>query len=676
MTTISEVSQQVVFDETSIVWMNDPATATDELIEAIRLAHEVVYDLETTGINDHDRRGASVVMASFTLKMAGDEYQEYGDPTWIMPLDHPESAYLGCWREHFTRVAAAMKDMGTPLVGHNLKFDVRWTATHTGVDLSPEMAWDTMLAGSLLDENTSHRLKDMVPDQFPGVAAWDDFSLSAFAAARGIALFDLGAYAARDTYWTGRLADRQREVMWLHVPVEIEPQAPDEVEAARLGDLMHHLTMPSVQVLTRAEIAGLPLDEVWTADERRRLWDQRDNLTLSLSKRYVLGAYKPSDASFAPTSNYFRAWSEEACRRGDLQVIEMTPTGKPRWSKEVLEHVARAHASEDYPVARKLLDLRQAAKKAEFLTSWLDQVSEDGRIHASYNVGRTVTGRLSSSSPNMQQVTKVLKQAYVPSSGCYLAEIDFSQIELRVAAYIARCEPMLEAYQQGRDLHRIMAATITGKQPEEVSAVERQAGKAANFGLLFGMGPAGFRIYADNGYGVTFTMDEATRIYHRFFETWDGIAQWHARCIERAHHTGQIASPIGRVRRIPEIHSHNEEKVAGGERVAINTAVQGFASDLMQLGIASIGGSLSGRKAVRDARVVGTVHDSVLVEVPQDDWRQVVQSCIERMVTVGDDLQRLFGVSLDVPIGAEATVGTRWGLNDVDVIESTGSATV
>lgn len=273
------------------------------------------------------------------------------------------------------------------------------------------------------------------------------------------------------------------------------------------------------------------------------------------------------------------------------------------------------------------------------------------------------------SDPNVQQVTKVLKPAFVPSHGHVIAELDFSQIELRVAAFISRCEPMLEAFRAGQDLHRLLGAKLTGKSPEDVTSQERQAAKSANFGLLYQMSPLGFQRYAETAYDVAMSADEAEDVHRAFYDMWDGIGAWHLRSIRRARETGQIVSPIGRVRRLPDIHSPNDQKVGWSERSAINSPVQGFASDLMQLAAAWIGGFLPDHAAVQGALIVATVHDSIVIEAPQESWETVVRECMDRMVRVGE-LLPLLGCILDVPLAVEAHVGYRWGLTDVGVIES------
>ena len=180
--------------------------------------------------------------------------------------------------------------------------------------------------------------------------------------------------------------------------------------------------------------------------------------------------------------------------------------------------------------------------------------------------------------------------------------------------------------------------------------------------------PANFaRAYAEEAYGVSFSVKDAQHVYRTFFDTWDGMAQWHQRAAARVIQTGQVVSPIGRVRRLPGALSGDDDRVGAAVRAAINAPVQGFASDLMQTAAASIEWMLPNTSGVPGARIVATVHDSIVVEVPEDDWERATRECIDRMVTIGDVLTPM-GCDLTVPLVAEAKVGTRWGLSDVGML--------
>lgn len=653
------------FDPSTVSWV---LTADDLgfLLGAIETCTEVFIDLETTGLDEHAVRGgipnegysARIALASLTLPQA-DDPDPMKPTTWEVPLSHPDSPFLGRWRDVITGIARRIKIAGKPITNQNVKFDLRWLKAHAGEDLSHQVSWDTRASSHLLDENASTKLKVRAPITF-GVPPWDDFDLSTPGAAERVPLMDLGMYAARDTYWTWRLACLHREQLNLTNPEE--PQSSDDVEAAKLGRLAVWVSMPTIATLTAIEQRGITLDVDWVKSELAKHRYEAEELEEKLATRYE--GVDPEGASFAPTSNWFRDWTGRAVEEGDLRITAMTDNGRPSWGKGVLLRQARAGSE----VAAQLLEYRGHAKKAEYLASWLNYVTPDGLIHCSYNAGRVVTGRLSCDSPNLQQVTAVLKQAYVPREGYYLAELDQSQVEMRVAAFISRCKPMMQAFINGWDLHAMLAAKITGKLLEDVTPTERQAGKSANFGLLFTMGPFGFQQYAETVYGIAFTMEEATLIYHTFYEMWDGIAQWHARAINRAQNTGQVISPIGRVRRLPHIYNGGELG-AMAERQAVNSPVQGFASDILLIGASSIEGTMPGHNPVAFVRLIGTVHDSLLIEVPIDNWEDKVRECIYRMTTGVLSVLEKLDCHFDVPLVVEAKVGTRWGLSDIGVIK-------
>ena len=656
------------FDPHTVSWVLEKEDLR-HLLGELRASTTIVYDLETTGLDEHATTGgrsnggvaARIVLVSFTLPRYTEDGELEGEPsTFLVPLSHPESSWLGSWRRVSTLLAKAMRDSGALLVGHNVKFDHRWMYALTGVDLSRSPLWDTKISSHLLDENASSRLKERAPDTF-GVPRWDDVELRTPGAAEREPLIKLGMYAARDTYWTWRLLEAHRARM---LPRYDDDLFGEEIIEARLGDLAVNVAMPTTATLTSMEQRGLHLDIEWTNARIAEEEATRDAAYSAIVGRYVSEDLEELPVSFAPTSKWFRRWSELAVENGDLRVAALTPGGAPQWSKKVLAKQARAGSE----VAERLLAYRGAVKRLEYLRSWLDKASEAGTVHATYNAGSVLTGRLSSSDPNMQQVTKALKPAFVPSPGYHLAELDYSQIELRVAAFISRCTPMINAFKNGEDLHRLIAARINAKDPEDVTKEERQQGKAANFGLLYGMGATGFRDYAEDTYGVHFTEQEAAQVHAAFFEMWDGIREWHGRAVVRAHEEGQVISPIGRVRRVPDVWDGNDRVAGAAERQAINSPVQGFASDIMQIAAACIEGTLLGVEPVPGARLVGTVHDSILVELEAGRWEEVAAACKAAMETEVPHVLERMGCEFDVPLIADVEVGTRWGLSDVGTL--------
>lgn len=673
------------FDPARIAWVMDDADL-ENLLNVMIESDEVVMDLETTGLDEHSVTNgptnggvaARVALAAVTVVDKGwYDIPGYRPINYVVPLSHPDSPLLGKWRDVLRRICQTIAHYKLPLNNQNVKYDCRYIKATTGVDLSERIVWDPMMASHLLDENSSKKLKERAPAVFD-IEPWDEHDLSYPGAAEKVDMIELGIYGAQDTYWTWRLSAYQRAEMFL-LPGD-EPFGAEEVEHARLGKIAVRVDMPKTATLTAMEQRGIGLDTEY-AEEKLREADQivaesRQWLVDRYADEYERLEIDPDGSNFSSNSIWFRAWASHAVDVGDLRVASLTPTGQPQWTSGVLTKQAR-NGSE---VAETLLRFKDYEKRAQFMRSWLASAHGTGRIFSNYNAASVVTGRLSSSGPNMQQVAKSLRPCFVPSPGYYLADIDYSQIELRVAAHMSQSIAMIESYQNGDDLHKVIARQImqlgedrrareADEEPryielDEVTPEERQKGKAGNFGLLYGMGAMGFQLYAESAYNVILTEDEAQEVYRAFFETWDGVGQWHARQITAAHRDGQVTSPIGRVRRLPDIFSANDRKVSGAERQAINAPVQGFASDLMQMASASIEGRLNGREPVSEARLVGTVHDSILVEVPIETWEETTQKCIDRMVGVADDLKRL-DCHLSVPLVAEAAVSTRWGLSDV-----------
>lgn len=664
---INPFTQGDQFDHQTIRWVTSPAHI-DDLVDAIYSATEVIVDLETTSLDPYavdggvsnGGVGARIVMASFTLPTGPLNTIDPDTPTYVVGLSHPQSPLRGIWRAVWNRLVGAMRDSGSLLTNHNLGFDMRYSFGMNGIDLTDLWFWDTQLSSHLLDENSSTKLKERVPVTF-GVERWDDHDLSSPGAAERVPFFELGVYAARDTYWTWRLAVVHRLSMGVYENPD-PPVTPDEVEAYRLGQLSTQCVQPMGATLTAMGQRGMILDVDWVkaqiAEQEARIAPLFDKL----SRMYEIdGDLEPN---FAPRSRWFLQWVEKALEAGDLRVVAVTETGTPQWNKAALKRLSRL----GHTVADDLLAYRDGVKKLEFLRGWLEDVDSESKVHATYHAGRVVTGRLSCSNPNMQQVTKALKPAFIPRPGYLIAECDYSQVELRVAAFVSRCETMLTAYREGRDLHRLTASQVTGTPFEEVTKQQRQQAKAVNFGLLYGMGASGLQEYAETSYDVHFTDEESLKIREAFFDAYPELLDWHDRQRGYAKHHGQVVSHIGRVRRLPNIDSWNNELKSRAERQSVNSPVQGFASDVMQMAAASIEGLLPGHDPVPGVQLVATVHDSIVIEVPEDDWQRATARCMNRMIDMGPVLARL-GCQFDVPLAVEATVGTRWGLGDIGIIE-------
>ena len=649
------------------------------LVKAIHASQKVVMDLETTGLDEYAEAGgdtnggypARIVLASLTLPSA--ERAAAGAYSWrtfdgeqpmtyLVPLSHPASPLLGAWRKVMAIIGREINRSGKPFVNANIKFDARWVFAQAGVDLSDRIEWDTTVSSQLADTEARTRLKIRAARDF-GIEEWDDFDLSTPGAAERVDLIQLGEYAARDTYYTWKIEEKHRDQMFL--TGDEEPFDSDDIQMARLGKVATYVAMPTVKTLTKVEQRGFLLDVDWVHAKI----EEMDSLRLKACED-ILGLYgtEPAPApakdgvTTAATSKWFQGFVAQAIEAGDLRVTARTDSGNAQWNKAVLI----AQQRQGSPAADALLRHRDATKTLEFLRSWLGLRDPNNVIHATYNVGFVRTGRLSSSNPNVQQISSRLKPAFIPRPGHVLLDLDYSQVELRVAAFISRSQPMIEAFQRGDDLHRLLAAKIAGKAPEDVTSLERKRAKAGNFGLLYGMSPGGFQSYAATAYDVSLTLAEAQAVHSAFFEMWDGMRQWHERAKRRAYERGYVTSPIGRTQWLSDLYSKSSFKSSHAERNALNSPVQGFGSDLMQMAAASIMGTLPGYPLpkVEGAHVVATVHDEICIEVPEDRWQEILIECKRRMEDVNAFLRPL-DCQMDVPIVAGPSAGTRWGVHDL-----------
>lgn len=650
-----------------------------QMLEAIATSVTVVMDLETTGLDQFATTGglsnggvaARVSMASLTLpqKDGSGGWDGVYPTTYIVPLSHPRSPFLGEWAKVLRAIARTMWKYQTPFVNHHAKFDGKWVLATTGIDIAKLITWDTQSSAHLIDETQSTKLKDAAPKRF-GIPPWDDHDLSSPGASERVEFWELGEYAARDTYWVWELYLSHLKQLFLYPGMEDEmPIGPEETADARLGKVARLVTAPTARCLGMMEQTGIRLDVPYVKKhliEQREISEQRLDW---LAERYDLDRGK---ASTATASGWFKNLTELAIEDNELRLASMTKAGNAQWTKYILQKQARGGSE----TAQMILEQRDAEKQAQFLHSWLQKVTPEGLIHGSYRAGHVLTGRLSSADPNMQQVSKKLRPAFIPREGTYFADLDYSQLELRVAAFISRCQPMIEAYNAGQDLHARLAADILTRRAQhddpnaplvgldEVTADDRQGAKSANFGLLFGQQVEGFIGYADKVYGVEFTPEEGLEMYNGFFTTWEGMAEWHERVKREAARRGYALSPIGRRRNLPNLQDRNPFYRLEAERQAINAPVQGFGSDIMQMALASIYGEMPGSTRVVGADPVATVHDSLVTEVPINGWEEVVEECQERMTNLDRWLGEM-GVTMDVPLVADAVVGTRWGLDDV-----------
>jgi len=302
----------------------------------------------------------------------------------------------------------------------------------------------------------------------------------------------------------------------------------------------------------------------------------------------------------------------------------------------------------DHPLARALLQYRKTTKiLSTYGLSLLEKVEEDGRIYASWWQVGAGTGRMACSSPNLQNLPPEARKHVRAPEGRVLVKADYSQIELRIAAKISADERMLVAFAVGQDIHTITARNITGK--EQVSKEARKLAKAVNFGLLYGMGPAGLRQYARGSYGVEMTAAEAERYWRSFFETYPGLKAWHDREYrELKKGSTETRTLTGRSR--TGITKLTER---------LNSPVQGTGADGLKLALALL---YERRHECSGVVPILVVHDEIVVECLQDQAEEAEAWLKQAMVDGMDQVLNDRGVEgPSVPVEVEVESGRSWG---------------
>ena len=312
---------------------------------------------------------------------------------------------------------------------------------------------------------------------------------------------------------------------------------------------------------------------------------------------------------------------------------------------DVLEKLRGRH-----PIIEAILDYRTLTKlKSTYSDGLVKQIADDGRIHTTYQNTVTATGRLSSTEPNLQNIPvrtelgSEIRKMFVPREGCVFVDADYSQIELRVLAHIADDKRMQEAFLSGMDIHTATASQVFGVAPQDVTPLMRRHAKAVNFGIVYGISE--FSLSEDIGV----TRKEAREYIDHYLENYSGVRQYMKEIVEKAKADGYVTTLFGRRRYLPELKSSNFNVRSFGERVALNTPIQGTAADIIKIAMLHVSDELK-RQKLR-ARLLLQVHDELIVECPLEETERVTQLVTEQMQNV---------IALRVPLIAEAKQGASW----------------
>jgi uracil-DNA glycosylase family 4 len=627
-----------------------------QMLSDLRNAHGVSFDIESTGF-DEFAPDSCIVCIAFTL---WNERADSPQMTWALPLYHPHSPWRSSWQKILNIVGPVVSSIPRR-IAHNGKFDCRWLR-HFGWD-TIDQTFDTMLAAHILDENRPKGLKPLAR-QLLSAPPWAMDTKNLLEDP----LDEVLLYCGLDTHHAARLYFIFRNQL------KSEP---------RKAKIFSRLLVPASNEFIDTERSGVWVDRPLMMTNWRIAESELEAINTKL-REYVPDSHPfvkdyrdgskdiEANINFGP-SNFLRWFLFEYL---ELPIIlrgkdkDNGSPGSPSVSESVMLELKGQH-----PAVDLLLERTKWYKyTTAFFSAYAEQLDSNSRIHTSFKVTGTVTGRLSSGKADTEKVTsraqirgvnlqqvprdKFVRSIFGAPPGSAFVEFDYSQVELRIAAFLAREQTILSLYSQGADIHMAMAMRMTGKPASEVSTHERKMAKAVNFGFLYGMGARKFIQTALSNYQIHVSLEEAEAARTAFFTQFPGLLPWHARQRSLAAKYKRVETPLGRVRHLPDIDSPDRSVRSEAERQAINSPVQGLASDLALISFVRV--SREFRKRNLSAHPIGTVHDAVNYEIPIPEL-PICLPIIKSMMEDTKYVERVFGLQIDVPIIADCKIGLRWG---------------
>ena len=408
-----------------------------------------------------------------------------------------------------------------------------------------------------------------------------------------------------------------------------------EIENKNQSNLYYNIELPLVEVLASLEFWGFRIDK-----------NELEQLTCILNEKIdilVSSIYTLAGEEF--NINSPKQLGIILCEKLGLK-LKKTKTG---YSTDAKTLEALSDKSE---VVGLILEYRKLAKlKSTYTEGLQEKINDlDGKIHSTFNQTVTVTGRISSTEPNLQNIPiktelgKLIRKAFIPESDDYvLLDADYSQIELRVLAHITKDPNMIEAFKNGEDIHTNTASRVFGVEPKDVTPIFRRRAKAINFGIIYGMGD--FSLSKD----LNISRKEAATYIENYFEKYSKVKEYLDNIVEKGKKDGYVSTIFNRVRYLPELTSNNFNIKAFGERVAMNMPIQGSAADIIKIAMVKVYNELKNRNL--KSRLILQIHDELLIETRKDEVDEVsklLKECMEN------------AVCLDVPLTVEVKVGHNW----------------
>jgi DNA polymerase-1 len=592
----------------------DSAAELAKLSKALSKASIISFDTETTST---DEMTAGLVGISLAIEPGHAYY---------IPVGHKAGAQLPI-EEVLAAIRKAMTDPRIPKIGHHLKYDFIMLVRN-GVRVAP-MGFDTMLAEWLLDPG-SHNLglKIMSEVRLGERMTHIEELIGSGKNQRTmdeVAIADAAPYAAADAETTLRL------MPLLEAELKKLP---------KLWELFVNLEMPLIGVLADMEMAGVALDKAFFAKFSVELTERM----IALEKQI-----------YAAVGRTFNINSTQQLSAVLFETLRLTPP--ERGKKTASGHYSTAagvldELSGQHPVVDMILEYREYSKlKSTYVDALPAEIHPDtGRVHTSYSQSGAVTGRLSSSNPNLQNIPirtelgRRVRRGFVADKGNVFVSLDYSQIELRIVAHMAEDEAMLNAFRLGQDIHATTAAAIYGVPLASVTKEQRRHAKAINFGLIYGMSAFGLTRSTE------LTLAESQDFVEAYFKQFPGVKKYLDGIRRSARETGYVETLLGRRRYFPALKSSLNVALRNREeREAINAPIQGTAADIMKIAMLKIPPAIA--KAGLHATMLLQVHDELVIECLQAELTETIR-------TVRAVMENAY--PMDIPLNTDARWGTNW----------------
>lgn len=580
----------------------------DAWLTKLEAADLISIDTETTSLEYME---AKIVGISFAVEENHAAYvplqHDYADAPEQLPLD-----------TILAKLKPILEDENKKKIGQNLKYDLEVFANYD-IKLNG-IEHDTMLASYVVNSTANRHDMDSLALNYLNIETIHYEDVAGKGAKQipfnQVSIDVASPYAAED-------ADI---VLKLHRELATELD-----QNTDLKHVYNTIEMPLLNVLARVERNGVIIDT-------DRLMQQSHELSAKMQE-IEIEAHNLAGETFNIGSP--KQIQTILYEKMELPVLAKTPKGQPSTAESVLQELA-----EDYKLPRLILDYRSMSKLCSTYTDKLPQMvnKETGRVHTSYHQAVAATGRLSSSNPNLQNIPirtaegRKIRQAFIAPKGYTMVAADYSQIELRIMAHLSGDKGLLNAFENGLDIHKTTAADVFSIAIDEVDSEQRRAAKAINFGLIYGMSAFGLA----KQLGVSRT--EAQEYVELYFSRYPGVKLFMDNTRELARENGFVETVYKRRLYLPEINARNAARRQYAERTAINAPMQGTAADIIKLAMIDIDGWL--QKTSIDARMIMQVHDELVFEVATKDLDSFKEEIDTRM-SKNDKLS----VPLEVDIG-------------------------